>query len=88
MNRKIAIIFLALMCFIATCLVGCSGTEYEIKEEPESLFEYVEKFSDFNIVYDKETKVMYSVSNGSHGGRGVFTMLVNADGTPKLYKED
>lgn len=35
--------------------------------------------SDFYIVYDNETKVMYAVSNN-------LTMLVNADGTPKLYE--
>ena len=36
---------------------------------------------DFHVVYDNETKVMYAVS-----GRGNLTMLVNADGTPKIYK--
>lgn len=40
---------------------------------------------DFYVVYDNETKVMYAVSDG-HYNRGVLTMLVNADGTPKLYK--
>lgn len=39
----------------------------------------------FYIVYDNETKVMYAVSDGDYN-RGVLTMLVNADGTPKLYK--
>ena len=39
----------------------------------------------FYIVYDNETKVMYAVSNGDYN-RGVLTMLVNADGTPKLYE--
>ena len=33
------------------------------------------------VVYDKETKVMYVVDSN----RG-YTMLVNADGTPRLYK--
>ena len=32
------------------------------------------------VVYDKETKVMYVVDSN----RG-YTMLVNADGTPRLY---
>ena len=39
----------------------------------------------FYIVYDNETKVMYAVSDGDYN-RGVLTMLVNADGTPKLYE--
>ena len=37
------------------------------------------------IVYHKETKVMYAVSYGSYN-IGTFTLLVNADGTPMLYK--
>ena len=40
---------------------------------------------DFYVVYDNETKVMYAVSDGLYN-RGTLTMLVNADGTPKLYK--
>lgn len=40
---------------------------------------------DFYVVYDNETKVMYAVSDG-HYNSGVLTMLVNADGTPKLYE--
>ena len=40
---------------------------------------------DFYVVYDNETKVMYTVSDG-HYNSGVLTMLVNADGTPKLYE--
>ena len=35
----------------------------------------------YDIVYDNETKVMYAVSYN-----GDFTVLLNADGTPLLYK--
>lgn len=38
------------------------------------------------IVYDRDTLVMYAVSDGREN-KGVFTLLVNPDGTPKLYKE-
>lgn len=34
------------------------------------------------IYYDKETKVMYLNVNGG------ITVLLNADGTPKLYQEE
>ena len=34
-------------------------------------------------VYDKETKVMYSMSS-----YGELTPLINADGTPRLYEEN
>ena len=41
--------------------------------------------SSFYIVYDNETKVMYAVSDGMYNS-GNLTVLVNADGTPKLYE--
>jgi len=41
----------------------------------------------WRIVYDRDTLVMYAVSEGREN-RGVFTLLVNPDGSPKLYKED
>ena len=40
---------------------------------------------DYSIVYHKDTKVMYAVSQGSYN-YGNFTLLVNADGTPMTYK--
>lgn len=39
-----------------------------------------------DIVYDKDTGVMYAVSRGPYN-QGTFVMLVNADGTPKIYEE-
>lgn len=49
------------------------------------LFDFVEVTDDWMVVYHRETKVMYAVSVGSHN-RGRFTVLVNPDGTPLLYK--
>ena len=45
------------------------------------MFVTVSEGSLYNVLYDKDTKVMYVNSY-----RGVFAMLVNADGTPKLYE--
>ena len=48
------------------------------------MFVLVESTIQWDVVYHKETKVMYAVS--AYGtGSGVFTLLVNADGTPMLY---
>lgn len=60
--------------------IGCG--EAESKQEP---YFAVVSNGNYNgylyvVVYDKETKVMYGY------GRGSFGVLVNADGTPKLYK--
>lgn len=49
------------------------------------IFAFVEVTDDWMVVYHRETKVMYAVSVGSHN-RGRFTVLVNPDGTPLLYR--
>ena len=38
------------------------------------------------ILYDRDTKVMYSMSSYDRNC-GILTLLVNADGTPKIWKE-
>ena len=84
--KKAAIIIACLMC--SATLFGCNFNkiEGEIAEERPSIFVRVEQTITHVVVYDRETKVMYVMSAGSYNG-GNFTMLVNADGTPKLYKE-
>lgn len=64
--------------------VGCDNTNNSAKAD-DSVFTTVSCKAKYQIVYDKETKVMYAMSDSSYN-RGNFTMLVNADGTPKLYK--
>lgn len=40
-------------------------------------------YSNCTVYYDKDTRVMYIVNY--HGG---ITVMVNPDGSPRLYKED
>ena len=85
MNKKLVAIIAA-----ATLLTACgqngavlrsSDSTYDnpmvtlISEEPYGYF----------IAYDKDTMVMYI---GKHNGEGgtALTVMVNSDGTPKLYK--
>lgn len=49
-------------------------------------FQCIEITDTYLLVYHVKTRVMYAVSNGQ-SSRGVFTLLVNADGTPMLYDE-
>lgn len=42
-------------------------------------------WNSYRIVYDIDTGVMYHQSNGYYNG-GTMTLLVNPDGTPKVYK--
>ena len=84
-NKKLVLVVaLALLMAVVT---GCTHTkvESEMVDEKPSIFVLVEKTYGYNIVYDRETKVMYAVSNISSGS-GYFTLLVNQDGSPKLWK--
>ena len=87
MKKKV----IALILFIAamTLVVSCHGKEVEARDE--EMFVVVQDNWEYDIVYDKETKVMYTYSKGGHGyftnydNRGVFTLLVDKDGKPKLW---
>lgn len=88
MNIKtsvIAVAFAALV--IAGVLSGCSSnpTESKVVEETPSMFVMVESSGIWRVVYHRETKVMYAVSDGYYN-KGTFTLLVNPDGTPMLYE--
>lgn len=45
----------------------------------------LEKEEYYDIVYDSETKVMYSISKGSRN-EGNATLLVDENGKPKIYE--
>lgn len=87
------------MCLIAIVIIsiiimgsGCTNTVIENVNDHNtivsSMFVIVEETNDWLIVYHKDNKVMYSVSDtsGGYNGNGVFTLLVNPDGTPLLYE--
>ncbi len=89
MKKKVlALIFSVTV--LSSVLVGCRGISetdkaYNTKaEDLKSMFVEVEQASNWRIVYDKETKVMYSVSDGGYN-RGNFTLLVDENGNPKLW---
>ena len=69
--------------------IGChdDSQSKELESVDGSSFLIVEDGVSYDIVYHKETKVMYVVSNGQYNRR-TFTVMVNADGTPMIYKED
>lgn len=79
------VIFIVLLVVALIALSGCEKTSVERNIQKESIFVRVESCDLYVVVYDKETKVMYAVSYYGSGS-GVFTMLANADGTPKLWK--
>lgn len=78
-----------LMCLLMVLLTACGNEIEKIdKEKDQSMFVLVEgdATSLWWVVYNKDTKVMYTISRGSYNS-GNFTLLVNADGTPMLWEE-
>lgn len=76
--------------FILLLLVGCSErTKQSNKENTYEKYSFttIMYSDDYNIVYQNETKVMYIKSTGYYN-RGSFTVLVDENGKPMLYKEN
>lgn len=88
-KRKLLVFLTTFMLFIG--LTGCDYAEVEQSLETttfkSSMFVQVEQADAWRIVYHKETKVMYAVSDG-YNNKGTFTLLVNKNGKPMLYKEE
>lgn len=75
---------------ILLLLVGCSESTKQSNNEDtyeKYSFTTIMYSDDYNIVYQNETKVMYVMSTGYYN-IGNFTVLVDENGKPKLYKEN
>ena len=55
-------------------------------ENGTSMFVLIENGEYWKVVYHRETKVMYIMADVAHS-RGIFTVMLDADGKPLLYKE-
>lgn len=84
MKKRIVIVFvLCLICVFN--LFGCR-TEVEYREtSSSSMFVVVEVTGSWKVVYHKETKVMYAVSNCRYN-YGNFTLMVDENGKPLLWQ--
>ena len=80
------VILIILLVVLTVVLSGCNRPAITVTPAQVSGFVEVERARRYAIVYDKETKVMYAVSYYGDGS-GTFTLLVNADGSPKLWQE-
>lgn len=79
--------FLVMILFILL-LTGCGKTPDS--QEKTNMFVCIQKAglsTTYDIVYHKDTKVMYTVSQGAYNS-GTFTLLVNPDGSPMLYETE
>ena len=86
---------LAICIIMAVLFAACAGSKAEpanavsvidTKEDYNNVFEQIGYGGSYIIVYHKQTKVMYVVSD-EYRNKGNFTVLVNPDGTPMIYKE-
>lgn len=83
------ILTIALAIVLVLTLAGCDLSIAKAEQVGESdrntsMFVTIETTMSWKIVYHRDTKVMYAVSDYGEG-RGVFTVLVNPDGTPMLW---
>lgn len=85
--RKTLTFILAMLLLIASC-------SSERKEERDTisggLFVRIEQedcFTDYSVYYDRDTKVMYVKTHGTYDADR-YTVLYNADGTPRVWNGD
>ncbi len=66
----------------ALLIAGCSDTA-NVSEGQDRMMEKVEDEWGYAIYVDKDTNVMYIKGLG---GGGTFTVMLNADGAPKIWQ--
>lgn len=83
MKKMIIILLMAIM------LTGCGVTKVDRKSEKvtTSRFIELEVTTEWKVVADKETGVMYAVSEGGYN-RGTFTLLVDENGKPLIWDSE
>lgn len=82
--KRLIVITLASLMILSLSACATKTTNETVRGESSRMVK-IEKAVTYCIVYDKETRVMYAVSNGGRS-YGVFTVLVDADGKPLLYE--
>ena len=80
-------ILVAIIIGLIIIFTGCAKVEETPQQSQTSMFVEVEDSNIFSVVYHRETKVMYTVSKGTRNS-GNFTLLVNADGSPMIYRSE
>lgn len=85
--KKVNLFLVTILAIVILSACTPNQTESIAIENQPSMFVEIEKTGSWRIVYHKDTKVMYSVSYGGGYSYGVFTLLVNPDGTPMTYNK-
>jgi hypothetical protein len=83
--KRFSVIFVVLALCLSLCACGGPSVQVEPNISVASMFVEVESNLTWRVVYHRETKVMYVISEGVEN-HGNFTVLLNADGTPQTWK--
>lgn len=84
MKKALATIAVALILALLICgMVGIASPA--LGDDSMYIIAEGNGWGNYYIFYDKDTGVMYHMSSGMHNA-GTLTLLVNPDGTPKVYK--
>lgn len=83
--KKILLIIMALLTIIL--LSGCSTMEKVPEKEQPSTFMICEEYPSGDVLVDRNAGVMYWISASAYN-YGTLTLLVNADGSPKIWNDN
>jgi hypothetical protein len=88
MKRIIILMMLLLLLLLTGCGAKMStANDAAVNDGDRSMFVLIEDGDTYRIVYHRDTKVMYVISAGIYNF-GDFTVMVDEEGKPLLYKED
>lgn len=80
MKKKLITAIIAVVLLIAGC-----GDKVNVSAGQDRMMEKVEDEWGYAIYVDKDTNVMYIKGSGDGGA---FTVMLNADGTPKIWQRE
>ena len=83
--KKIIVTLVLIACVSITSCNQSKVVRHENVDSNASMFVEVEISTNWQIVYHRDTKVMYAVSRG-HYNYGTFTLLVDENGSPMIYE--
>ncbi len=86
MKKSAILAVMLVVVMLVCCACGIKDVEPKNTQTENAIFKkYCNGYGGI-VVVDTETNVMYWLSEGNHN-LGSLTLLVNEDGTPKLYQK-
>lgn len=86
-TKKLTKVLIVALIVPGMIFAGCGHIGEIAEASNKSRFMRIENGFLWDIYADRETGVMYAVSDGSYN-TGTFTLLVDANGDPLIYEGD